>query len=203
MKYRTIVDMKNKDALITKAMLASYISEQRVDYLDLISPFVLKSLPDKVGTIINVHDVADNVNSNYGIDIKQKIVEKILIRLCKDKYGNLIRRETIHGASPRNTESSKNYYVNKIIDNSKFDKRKESMNRLIIEVVNKLKDYINNTYNIIPISYEQAQKYFLDFLNDYNYELYSNGDDIRKIRDLGKNDKNNNRVANFIFYFFK
>lgn len=195
--------MKNKDALITKAMLASYISEQRVDYLDLISPFVLKSLPDKVGTIINVHDVADNVNSNYGIDIKQKIVEKILIRLCKDKYGNLIRRETIHGASPRNTESSKNYYVNKIIDNSKFDKRKESMNRLIIEVVNKLKDYINNTYNIIPISYEQAQKYFLDFLNDYNYELYSNGDDIRKIRDLGKNDKNNNRVANFILNEYK
>lgn len=198
MKYRTIIDMKNSNALITKAMLASYIEDKKADYLDIISPFILKSLPERVGSLIDIEAVTKQTNLEYGLDIKQKIIEKILIRLSKNKQEALIRKENKRSSSLRNTESIKNYYVNKHIDNSEFDERKNQMNNLVNDVVTRLKDFINTNYNILPISYNEAQKFFLNFLNDYNLELYSSIDNLRKIQGVGKNERNNIKVAKFI-----
>lgn len=191
--------MGNKNALITKAMLASYINDKKIDYLDMISPFILKVLPERVGAMINVEEITKKVNDEYGLDIKQKIVAKILNRLCKDKHDNLIKKEASRGDFLRNEESTKNYYVNKEIDNTLFDKRKEQMKHSVDEVVERLKCYLNKEYTVLkPISNDEAQKYFLKFLEDYNFELYSTVDNLRKIQGKERSNSNNFHVAKFI-----
>ena len=198
---RAIVDMKNSNALITKAMLASYLNERRVDYLDMISPFVLRALPEQIDSIINIAEVTKKVKNEYGLNINQKTIEKILTRLCKNKSGNIVRRETKDNGLPGNKEIKKSYYVNKKIEHEEFDKRKDKIKKSVDEVVTRLRDYINENYQIIiSITYEQAQEYFLTFLKNYNYDLYSNVDNLREIQGIEKNNSNNYRVAKFILH---
>lgn len=186
---RMVVDMKNKNALITNAMLASYLNEKQIDYLGMIEPFILRSLPEDENESINIESITKIINKNYGLDIKQKIVEKILNRLSKDRKGNIVRRESVKG--------NRLYYVNKFIDHSKFDNRKERMENLVSDVVTKLMEFINDTY-AKKTNYDEAQKSFVNFLNDYNYELYSTTDNLRRIQASEKHNSSNFRVAKFI-----
>ena len=78
MGYRMIIDMDNMNALITNAMLASYLSETKTDYLGLLEPFVLRLLPDKKNSLIDIENISEGLRINYGFDIKIKVVEKIL-----------------------------------------------------------------------------------------------------------------------------
>lgn len=195
-----IIDMTNKDALITKAMLASYISEKGIDYLEMIAPFILRTLP-KIGEQINIEAVTQQINENYGLDIKQKIVIKILNRFCKNDHDNIIRRESSQKSSQRGESGERRYYVNKKIENEKFDKRKERMKDAVQKVVSRLRDYINENYCVLkPITDQEAQEFFLNFLKDYNLELYSTVDSLRKIQRAEKNSSNNFRVAKFILH---
>lgn len=196
MYYRTVVNMNNKNALITKAMLASYINEKQIDYLGMLEPFIIKSLPEEVNSPIEVETVAKKINDNFGLDIKQKIVEKILIRLCKEKNGKIVRKESRKTGFLRETSVIKHYFVNKEINNEEFDRKKEKMENLINEIVSKLQSFYEDNY--FKISYEDAQNYFISFLDDYNYELYSNVDNLRKIQTAEKHNSSNFRVAKFI-----
>lgn len=196
MYYRTVVNMNNKNALITKAMLASYINEKQIDYLGMLEPFIVKSLPEEINSVINIELIAKKINDDFGLDIKQKIVEKILLRLCKEKRGKLVRKESHKTGYLRDTSSKKYYYVNKIVDNEDFDKRKEKMEVLVSEIVTKLQAFFIENYN--QISYEEAQNYFINFLNNYNYELYSDVENLRKIQSSEKYNSCNFRVARFI-----
>lgn len=201
MRSKTIVDMKHNNALITKAMLASYLNEQRVDYLDMISPFVLRTLPEQANSIIDVPNVVKKINDEYGLNVNQKIIEKILTRLCKNKNGNVIRKENQRTGSLRQTESTRRYYVNQKINYEEFDNRKKKIKQSVEEVVNKLKNFINDNYQcLVPIKYGQAQECFLTFLKNYNYELYSNVDNLREIQGIEKSNSDNFRVAKFILH---
>lgn len=193
MKYRMVVNMENKNALITNAMLASYINSKHIDYLGMIEPFVIKLLPQTINTLINIEELSNNVNKEFGIPTKQKIIEKILIRLSKNKNGNLVKRESYHSVT--------SYYTNTVIDTSKFDKRKEKMKELVNTVVVKLMDFINEKY-IIKISYTEAEKYFIDFLTSYSYDLYKSADELKRIQGREKNTSSNFKVAKFILTEF-
>ncbi len=182
--------MNNKNALITKAMLASYISKKNVDYLGMLQPFILKVLPCKINTEIDIQTVVEEVNQHFGINIINNVVEKILIRLSKTKNNEIIKKAT--------EKNIKKYYINKIIDTSDFDNRKNKINEAIISVVTSLKNFINEQRIVTKISDEDAQKLLIDFLNDYNYEVYSNKNNITKIQGREKNSTNNFQVAKFI-----
>lgn len=196
MNYRTVVDMDNKNALITKAMLASYINEKQMDYLGMLEPFIIKSLPSAVNSAIDIENITKQIDTDFGINIKQKIVEKILIRLSKEKKGKLVRKESRRSGYIRDTLSVKIYYVNKEINNDEFDRKKNKMESLVSEIVSKLRQFYEENYN--TITYEDAEKYLINFLEDYNDKLYSNVDNLRSIQITEKHNSINFRVAKFI-----
>lgn len=189
MNYWMVVNMKNKNALITNAMLASYINEKHTDYLGMIEPFVTKLLPTTVNTLINVEELSNKVNEEYGIPTKQKIIEKILNRLSKAKNGSLVKRESYH--------SKHSFYTNTLIDTSKFDKRKERMKELVFFVVERLMDFINENY-IRRVTHDEAEKYFIEFLSSYNYDFYSSTEYLTKIQGKENSNSFNYKVAKFI-----
>ena len=135
---RTVVNMANKNALITKAILASYIDKKHMDYLKLIEPFIIVSLNDKLNSEIDISNLTTNIYNTHGIKLRQKIIEKILIRLSKNKIIKI------------NTSFGKNKYILvKSPDTKEFYERKEKMNEIVFDIVEKLKDF----YNIIVLIY--------------------------------------------------
>ena len=54
------INMTNKDALLTVAMLSAFLSKAKKDYLDLISPFVLSSLPKSENKKIDIFKFMNN-----------------------------------------------------------------------------------------------------------------------------------------------
>lgn len=177
--------MDNMDALITNAMLASYLYETKTDYLGLIEPFVVKLLPDKKNDLINIESISNELHNNYGFDIKIKVVEKILHRLCKK---SIVKSEY--------RSSEKKFYVNKVLKKDKFDNRITKIKLSVSNVIDKLTDYISENYSVI--TKDQSQKMFIGFLQDYNYESYSSVDNLRRIQSTVKYNSNNFRVAKFI-----
>lgn len=165
--------MKYNDALVTKAILASYLSTKN-DYIDLILPFVISSLPDEVGAEINVPNLKEEINTNYGLGLDSKTCEKILNRLCGDKYKHQVKREKSKFRNDRR------YFVNGKIDKQPFNARKERMRQLVKEVISNFKSFIETNYEN-SITLEESQNQFFVFLEHYNRNLYSNIDSIRSI----------------------
>lgn len=80
-----VTDMTHNNALITNAMLALYASEN-INYLKMIEPFILYSIPNELNSKIGISEISQKVYIDFGLDIKSKVVEKILFNLsnCKN-----------------------------------------------------------------------------------------------------------------------
>lgn len=188
--------MSNKNALITKAMLASYISGKHMDYLNMIEPFVIEELPKSLNSKIDISEITHSIREKYGLIIKQKIVEKILIRLSKTKNDAIIRKTT-------ERSGHKNYYLNTMPKYRNFDKKREKIKNIVYEVINCFKDYYNENSVIKKINEETAQKMLIDYLEKYNYETYVDINNISKIKTDEKFASSNYKVANFILNEYK
>lgn len=196
MRKWMITDMTHNNALITNAMLASYASEKNITYIQMIEPFIIYSLPRKTGTKIDIPKVANNVYSEFGLDIKSKVVERVLLNLSKDAANNKVKYAK--------EKSNYAYFVNKKMDISDFDNKREYMKSLVVEVVTCLKNYINTEKNIFKkINNNEAQNMLIDFLNNYNAVAYSNIDNIEKIQFSKDITANNFKVAEFIIHEYK
>lgn len=169
----TITDMTHNSALITNAMLASYANEKDITYIQMIEPFIMYSFPNRKGAKIDISKVAKNVYDNFGLDIKFKVVEKILLNLSKDISGNKVQYDK--------NKSKFTFYVNEKIDTEEFDKKRNYMRRLVVNVVKSLKDFINNEENIVKkINEKEAEAILIDFLKTYNASTYENIENVEK-----------------------
>ena len=182
--------MDNGNALITKAMLALYLDEKHIDYLNMLEPFILHTLPRKIGQVINIDETVRSVSDESGIKVTGKVIEKILMRLAHDSRNNMIKM--------LNSNHTFNYIVNKPINTSDFERKKKEMKNLVSDVVCKLKNFLNDEAIIKKYTDDEAQKALIDFLNKYNYESYSNTDNIEKIQNNENILSDNYRVAKFI-----
>lgn len=186
-----ITDMTHNSALITNAMLASYANEKDITYIQMIEPFIMYSFPNRKGAKIDVSKIAKNVYDNFGLDIKSKVVEKILLNLSKDISGNKVQYNK--------NKSKFTFYVNEKIDTEEFDKKRNYMRRLVVNVVKSLKDFINNEENIVKkINEKEAETILIDFLKTYNASTYENIENVEKIQFQDGVSKNNYKVARFI-----
>ena len=187
-----VTDMTHNNALITNAMLASYASEKNITYLQMIEPFIIYSLPNKVESKIDVSKVAEKVYEEFGLDIKSKVVEKVLLNLSKGKSASNKVRYSKY----------KNYctfYVNQKIDNTDFDNKRNFMKSLVSDVVKRLQEFINTEENIIKkITIKEAQSVLINFLDNYNADIYNNIGYVEKITIQENVLSNNYKVAKFI-----
>ena len=75
MRGGLILDMENKNALITNAMLTVYIDEKNMDYTKMLMPFIEATIYDlkySVGDNLSVNIIKEKTNSEYGLGLKIK-----------------------------------------------------------------------------------------------------------------------------------
>lgn len=83
MVHEVYVDMRNENALYTVSMLSAMLENGTGNYLDLLTPFVLYSLPNTTDAKISVDAVTDKMREFGFKDFPHKTTERILDRLCK------------------------------------------------------------------------------------------------------------------------
>lgn len=141
MRGGLILDMENKNALITNAMLTVYIDEKNMDYTKMLMPFIEATIYDlkySVGDNLSVNTIKEKTNSEYGLDLKDKVVEKILYKLYKDKNGAILKY------TYRN--KSKLYTLLKVPDVKKFKQVKSNMTDVVKSVILEFVTYYNNEH---------------------------------------------------------
>lgn len=183
---RMVVRMRKNDLFITQAMLSSYLSVDRKNYLALIEPFLLMCLPTEVGEEVLIDSLQMKINENYSLDILYNVVEKILQRLAKKKHGAYIKR------------ADGKYFVNRVYDDTKFDNDKARIKRALENVVESLQQFLVKEKGVRGIETEDVQVYLSTFLETYNYTIY---EDVSKANSIVITDdasKSNYYVAQFI-----
>lgn len=167
------------------------LMKKDVTYIQMIEPFIMYSFPNRKDAKIDVSKIAKNVYDNFGLDIKSKVVEKILLNLSKDVSGNKVRYDK--------NKNKFTFYVNIKVDTTEFDKRRNYMKKLVVNVVKSLRNFINDEENIIKkISEKDAETILIDFLKTYNASTYENIENVERIQFQDGASKNNYKVARFI-----
>ncbi|MCM1233360.1 MAG: hypothetical protein NC489_24855 [Ruminococcus flavefaciens] len=188
---RSIIDMTHNSALITNAMLASYASKKNITYIQMIEPFIIYFFPDRIGTKIDVYKITKDVYDNFGLDIKSKVVEKILLNLSHDEYRNKVQY--------KKNKNTFTFYTNEKIDTVEFDNKRNYMKNLVTEVVRRLRDFVNTETSLIKKTNEKdAENMLIDFLKTYNASTYENIKNVEKLQYQEGVSKNNYKVARFI-----
>jgi hypothetical protein len=178
--------MNIKDSYITQAMLASYLNNEKMDYLKLLMPFVLKCLPTEKGALVDSKAIQNQLNKEYQLNILYNVVEKMLQRLCKSKQNQYICKD------------HNKFYVAKIYDDTEFLKKKANIKTSHQKVIHALVDFLKNIKCIGNMTEEIAENYLSTFLETYNYTVYENAECMNRITINNGKDKTNYYVAQFV-----
>ncbi len=182
--------MSTRDSIITQSMLASYLTAGTMDYVELVSPFMLKCLPTRISEEISLTSLQDSMNSLYDLDIPKNMIEKMLIRQCKKKNGAYVRRD------------KKKYYVDKVYDSKDFDDRTRIIKGSIDDVIKKMEKFFSEQKYISGISDEKAKEFLEIFLDTYNYTVYENAEALSLVT-KETNAESNYYVAQFVLHEYK
>lgn len=185
MIYGTVMLMKNNDTFITQSMLSSYMVVETKDYLELILPFVCMCLPEKIDDIIELEKIQDAIKNKYGLDIPVNVVEKLLIRLCKQKRGAVVKKIPL------------GYAVNNIYNVDEFEKRTIKIKKSIDAVISKMQKYMYKEKYMKDVSPDKMREYLAVFLDTYNYSVFDDTQSLDSIT-INKNSESNYYVAQFI-----
>ena len=190
MPYGTVILMKKNDTFITQSMLSSYMAVETKDYLELILPFVCMCLPQKIDDKIELEKIQATIKDKYSLDIPVNVVEKLLIRLCKQKRGAIVRKV------------SSEYIVNSIYDTNKFENRAIKIKKSIDAVISKMQKYMYKEKYMKNASADKMREYLAVFLDTYNYSVFDDTQSLDTIT-LNKNLESNYYVAQFILTEYK
>ena len=175
--------MKNKDFIVSNAMLSAFLGKQSKDCLDLMKPFVLYLLP-QVNSRIDINSISRRMNTEFGFsNVPDNVIGKILKRLAKKK--EYVRYEDGY------------YVVIETYDTSTFEQKKRDITEKVNRLANQFADFVKNEgYSLLPIDEEKARQYIQEFLEHYNY-IYTEVDAYRRITGTTE-AKSNYWVARFV-----
>ena len=181
----TVILMKKNETFITQSMLSSYMAIETKDYLELLLPFVSVCLPEKIGERIELEQVQYALKEKYGLNIPEKVIAKLLIRLCKRKRGALVKRK------------QEEYSVNQVYDAKDFDERTEKIKQCIDSVLRKMLKFMNTQKYLSGVTYDKMKEYLTVFLETYNYSVYEDAQSLEAVT-LERKAESNYYVAQFI-----
>lgn len=191
MIQRWFINMRNKDALITVAMLSTFLKEEKKDYLDLITPFILNLLPKKVGEKVEIDEIINKLDSEYGIeDLPTNVLINILNRNSKSSIKILERK-------------NKEYFVKKVCDSRSFEDNKLKMKEDTDYIIKALVKNLEEHTPIKNIDLEKSREIFIDFLESYGFTIINDINDLRGVTINNERNRNNYYVARFILNEYK
>lgn len=182
--FEVRIRMDHKSALITVSMLSTLLTK-KIDYLDLLKPFILHSLPKQKEQVIDVNLISQRLKDDFGFeDFPINVIYKILNRLTIDENCYL-------------RKSRSKYLVNNIYDSTEFDDKKVRIKEIIDQVVSELRDFIiKHSIELRRISLEEAKNALIKFMDYSGFTSYK---DIEKLRTYTKKIHNlNYTIARFI-----
>ena len=185
MFFGTVMLMKKNETFITQSMLSSYMAGETKDYLELLLPFVSVCLPEKIGEQVELEQIQCILKEKYGLNIPEKVIAKLLIRLCKRKRGALVRRK------------QEEYWVNEIYDAKDFEERTEKIKNCIDSVLRKMQKFMNTQKYLSGATYDKMKEYLTVFLETYNYSVYEDAQSLEAVT-LERKAESNYYVAQFI-----
>ena len=191
MKYEVYLDMRNDNTLCTISMLSAMLESQNGDYYNLLTPFVLYSLPHAIDAEIVVGNVARSMK-NFGFaDFPLKLCEKLLDRLCRpaDDGHFYVRSELKRGGK-------KKYYVNTIYNSDGFDDRKNNMRRKIDAILFAIQKYFEENFYYQTISIDKIKDKLTAFFELNGFTVIRSTNDLRLITE--DNGSASFEIAHFI-----
>lgn len=183
----------NKQSMLTSAVLLSKLAEhENRDYLDIIGEFVLRCLPDKAGTLIDVDEVVNLLRTKYGFsDIPRHVVLNVLRRLRKHR-GSGTKYVKRHAGQ---------YYTLTVADHTNFDESYQKMNRHSSEVLDALTKYRKERAWINDANEERSAEILFDFFEIHGLTVAGDRTQLHQItKESGKDDY---QVARFILGEFE
>lgn len=184
MHFEVILRMNSSSALVTVAMLSTFLSERHSEYLDLLSPFVLSLLPLQTGAEVIKSDVIVGLKEKYGFeDFPIQVLNKVLIKNSKSKAGYLARRQDT-------------FIVAKPFDRERFEASQRKIRDAHTKVIEKLQTYFKDHTHHKSITEENAREYFIYFLENSGLALINGLRDLKLI--APKRDYNLFHVAQFV-----
>ena len=177
MRQEVFIDMSNQNALYSVSMLSAMLENGTGNYLDLLTPFVLYSLPREVGAHISISEVVETMSNEFGfVDFPHKTTESILNRLSKKNSSGVVYIAcTI-------IQKKKSYSVAKIYDNSSFDSKRHDMRKKIDGILKAIQDYFltHYYYKIVPL--EDIKEQLINFFEGNGLSVIRNVDSLKLIQ---------------------
>lgn len=175
MKYEVCMDMRNENALCTISMLSALLETQGGDYLNLLNPFVLYSLPRNTGQEISVDEVTKSMREFGFVDFPYKLTETLLNRLCRQSTDGhtYVKADISH--------SKKTYYVVDSYDRSGFDSNKKDMRKKINSIIVAIQKYFENNFYYKTIPENNIREKLIRFFEVNGFTVIQSVDDLRLI----------------------
>lgn len=190
MGYEVYVDMKNENALYTVSMLSAMLENGTGNYLDLLAPFVLYSLPNMVDAKISVDKTTDKMREFGFKDFPHKTTERILDRLCKANENGItyVRSSTVN--------KKREYWVSAVYSTSEFDTNKHEMRRKIDGILNAMQGYFETHFYYDTLDLDEIRSKLIAFFENNGLTVIQNVGELKLVQK--EIDSDSFEVARFV-----
>ena len=180
MNCEVFIDMKNENALYTVSMLSAMLESGTGNYLDMLAPFVLYSLPGRENENISIDAVTEAMREFGFKDFPHKTTEKILSRLCQTntKEDTYVKAFKIG--------QKKCFSVLKPYDKTDFDSSKHEMRRKIDSILKVIQQYFEAHFYHETLEIEEIREKLINFFESNGLTVIQSVNDLRLLqRDSG------------------
>lgn len=148
------INMKSQSALVTVAMLSAFASKRTVDYLSIISPFVLSLLPKESDVQIDIEEIAKKMSTEFGFEqFPIHVVKAILNRSAKNKYRYV---KGVKGT----------YWTREPVETKYFEESRLKISGALDRVIDALCDYLREHQFKREVSPSIANELLMGFLEN-------------------------------------
>lgn len=176
MNYGVYIDMKNENALYTVSMLSAMLESGTGNYLDLLTPFVLHSLPNTTDAQISVDAVTEAMRDFGFKDFPHKTTEKILDRLCK------VREDRHTYVRSTSSNKKKKYFVSTVYSSSDFDASRYEMRRKIDGILKEMQEYFKTHFFYEKIELDQLREKLISFFESNGLTVIQSVGDLKLLQ---------------------
>lgn len=190
MNYRVFIDMKNENALYTVSMLSAMLEDGTGNYLDLLTPFVLYSLPKTIDSPISIDAVTEAMREFGFKDFPYKTSEKILNRLCKASGDDPVY------VRATSANKKRKYWVSAVYNASDFTTRRTEMRRKIDGILKAMQEYFNTHFYYNTLEQDEIREKLVSFFENNGLTVIQNVGDLKLVQK--ENDSDSFEVARFV-----
>ena len=176
MKFEVLIDMRNENALYTVSMLSALLENGSGNYLDLLTPFVLYSLPNTMNAQISVDEITESMRVFGFVDFPHKTTERILDRLCK------VSDEGIAYVACDKRDKKKKYTVSAIYDRGAFDSSKHEMRRKIDGILKAIQEYFQTHFYYKTIELDLIKEKLVSFFDSDGLTVIHSVGDLKLLQ---------------------